>query len=85
MLYQKCKINPKGNEFIGLCPFHNEKHLHLLFLMKRVLSLLWMPGAWRSFNFIMETQGISFQDTVIMLANDLGIDISRENSSYNQK
>ncbi len=86
VISKSVKLTQKGNEFIGLCPFHNEKTPSFTVSdEKGFYHCFGCQAHGGVFNFIMETQGISFQDTVIMLANDLGIDISRENSSYNQK
>ena len=80
------KLSKKGNEYLGLCPFHNEKTPSFTVSDDKGFYHCFGCQAHGSiFDFIMKTQGIGFQETVIMLAQDLGIDYKIEYSKGSEK
>ena len=69
------KLSQKGNEYLGLCPFHDEKTPSFTVSDDKGFYHCFGCQAHGSvFDFIMKTQGMGFQETVIMLAQDLGLD-----------
>jgi len=73
---KKVKLKSRGNEFQGLCPFHNEK--------TPSFTVNDQKGFYHCFgcqehgdivSFVMNTQGLDFKDAVEGLANDFSIEI----------
>ena len=76
---RRVKLTRKGREYIGLCPFHKEntpsftineeKHFYHCFGCQAHGSI---------FDFVMETEGLSFPEAVESLAAEAGLDIPRD-------
>ena len=73
---KKVKLKQRGNEFQGLCPFHNEK--------SPSFSVNDQKGFYHCFgcqahgdiiSFVINNEGLEFKDAVIGLADDFGIPI----------
>lgn len=73
---KKVKLKARGNEFQGLCPFHNEK--------SPSFTVNDLKGFYHCFgcaehgdiiSFVMKTDGLDFKDAVIKLADDFSIQV----------
>ena len=73
---KRVKLLRKGHEYQGLCPFHNEKTPSFTINEEKGFYHCFGCGAHGSiFDFIMETQGISFREAVEQLAGQIGMRI----------
>ncbi|MCB0317961.1 MAG: DNA primase, partial [Bdellovibrionales bacterium] len=72
-------LRQAGNNFVGLCPFHNEKTGS--FNVRPQDAYYHCFGCGASGNvitFVMEQQGLSFPEAIELLASRYGIDVKRE-------
>lgn len=75
VIQEHVRLRPSGpNRFMGLCPFHNEKKpsftVHVVHQFYKCFSC---GVAGDVFKFVMETQGISFYEALVQLAERYGI------------
>ena len=75
VIQEHVRLRPSGpNRFMGLCPFHNEKKpsftVHVVHQFYKCFSC---GVAGDVFKFVMETQGISFYEALLQLAERYGI------------
>ncbi|MBL0732588.1 MAG: DNA primase [Desulfosarcina sp.] len=79
-------LKKAGRTYKGLCPFHSEKTPS--FTVNREKQLFYCHGCHEGgnvFNFLMKHNGLSFPDSVRMLAARYGIDIPDRPMSASQK
>ena len=72
-------LNKKGNNYWGLCPFHNEKTPS--FSVAPDKQIYYCFGCHKGggvINFIMEVEGLPFPDAVRMLAQRAGMEVPEE-------
>ena len=78
VISKKVSLKSRGRDYIGLCPFHNEK--------TPSFSVNDMKGFYHCFGcsahgdiitFLMETEGLSFKDAIEKLAVDFGIPLPK--------
>lgn len=82
VIAKKVKLKKHGKEYMGLCPFHNEKTPSFTVNdQKGFYHCFGCSAHGSAINFVMETEGLEFRDAVISLANDFGVDIPWEESS----
>jgi len=75
---KRVKLIRKGREFSGLCPFHNEKSPSFTVNDEKGFYHCFGCGAHGSaFDFVMETEGLSFPETVERLATDVGLQVPK--------
>ncbi|HEX9568363.1 MAG TPA: CHC2 zinc finger domain-containing protein [Rhodospirillales bacterium] len=68
------RLQRKGREHLGLCPFHKEKTPSFTVNEEKGFYHCFGCGAHGSvFDFIMETKGLSFSDAVNWLAREAGL------------
>lgn len=68
------QLKKSGGEFVGLCPFHNEKSASFSVNSdKGVFMCRGCGEAGNAIQFLMKTQGASFQDSVLSMARKAGI------------
>jgi len=68
------KLRKRGNEFVGLCPFHNEKSPSFTVSDEKGLYYCFGCGAKGDhFNFLMEKQGMTFPESMERLSQMTGI------------
>lgn len=76
---KKVKLKSHGKEFIGLCPFHNEK--------TPSFTVNDQKGFYHCFGclahgdivgFVMNNEGLDYKEAVVKIANDYGIEIITE-------
>lgn len=74
------QLRKRGNNFIGLCPFHNEKTPSFTVSQdKQIFHCFGCHAGGNVFKFLMEYKKISFVESVQEIASDLGITIEYEN------
>lgn len=82
VIAKKVKLKKHGKEYMGLCPFHNEKTPSFTVNdQKGFYHCFGCSAHGSAINFVMETEGLEFRDAVVSLANDFGIDIPWEENS----
>jgi len=76
---RRVKLQRKGREHLGLCPFHKEKTPSFTVNEEKGFYHCFGCGAHGSvFDFVMQTEGLSFPEAVEKLAGEAGIDIPRD-------
>lgn len=71
---RKVRLVRKGREFSGLCPFHNEKTPSFTVNDDKAFYHCFGCGAHGDvINFVLETEGLSFPETVERLAGQAGL------------
>ena len=75
-------LNKKGNNYWGLCPFHNEKTPSFSVTPdKQIYYCFGCHQGGGVINFIMEMEGLPFPDAVRMLAPRAGMEVPEESGS----
>ena len=75
---QKVNLTKKGHEYLGICPFHNEKTPS--FTVNDGKKFYYCFGCHAHgdiMRFISETQGMSYRDAAIKIATENGIDLPK--------
>jgi len=73
------QLRKRGRNYIGLCPFHNEKTPSFTVSPdKQIYHCFGCHAGGDSFKFLMEYKNISFIETVQELADNLGIKIEED-------
>tara|TARA_Y100000589_G_C27183543_1_gene641743 strand:- start:34 stop:1878 length:1845 start_codon:yes stop_codon:yes gene_type:complete len=86
VISKNVKLIQKGNEFLGLCPFHKEKTPSFTVSDdKGFYHCFGCQAHGNVIDYIMKTQGLSFQDTILTLAKDLGININTNHSNFSKQ
>mgnify|MGYP001793615601 CR=1 FL=1 len=76
---KRVKLVKKGREHTGLCPFHNEKSPSFTVNDDKGFYHCFGCGAHGSaIDFVMNTEGLSFPETVERLAGVAGMEVPRE-------
>ena len=79
---ERVSLRKTGHNHIGLCPFHNEKTPS--FSVSEDKQFYYCFGCQESGNalrFVMETQNLDFVEAIEYLAQRMGLDVPREESS----
>lgn len=73
---RKVSLKQRGKEFIGLCPFHNEKSPSFTVSnQKGFYHCFGCQASGDAITFKMRSEGLEFKEAVIELANEFGINI----------
>ncbi|MDH5747745.1 MAG: DNA primase, partial [Rhodospirillales bacterium] len=73
---RRVKLTRKGHEHLGLCPFHKEKTPSFTLNEEKGFYHCFGCGAHGSaFDFVMQTEGLSFPEAVERLAGDAGMEV----------
>ncbi|WP_265028077.1 DNA primase [Wolbachia endosymbiont (group B) of Hylaea fasciaria] len=75
---KKVRLIKRGDSFVGLCPFHNEKTPS--FSVSNVKSLYYCFGCSAhgdAFEFISQTEGLSFKEALENLASVAGVELPK--------
>lgn len=76
----------RGSNYMGLCPFHNEKTPSFSVNRPRNICHCFSCGKGGSpVNFLMEKEGINYHDALIHLANKYGIKVEERELSDKEK
>lgn len=74
---QYVKLRKRGLNFLGLCPFHNEKTPSFVVSPdKKIFHCFGCGTGGNVFSFLMKIDGLSFIDTVKLLAEKSGIELN---------
>lgn len=80
------KLQKKGRDYFGLCPFHNEKSPS--FSVSRVKQMYYCFGCGAGgnvFTFLMEYENYSFSEALKFLADRAGVELPRQEYSKEAK
>lgn len=94
-IYERCNLvdfvqqyvalKKRGKNFIGLCPFHEEKTPSFTVSPEKQLFYCFGCGAGGNiFSFLQKKENLSFIEAVKTIASSLNIKISQENTSENE-
>jgi len=75
-------LKPSGARYMGLCPFHSEKTPS--FSVNPEMGAFYCFGCHKGgsvFNFVMEIEGLTFPESVKLLADRAGVEFSPEEDS----
>ena len=73
---KRVKLKQRGQEFSGLCPFHNEKSPSFTVNdQKGFYHCFGCAAHGDIIGFVMNSEGLEFRDAVVKLADDFGIEI----------
>ncbi len=74
VIARRVKLEKRGREYIGLCPFHGEKTPSFTVNESKGFYHCFGCGAHGdAFGFVMRTQGIDFPEAVKLLAREAGV------------
>ncbi len=77
---KKIKLTKRGNSFVGLCPFHLEKTPSFSVTDTKGLYYCFGCSAHGDiFEFVLQTEGLSFRDAVQKLASIAGVELPKKN------
>ncbi len=77
-------LSKKGNDFIGLCPFHNEKTPSFTVSNDKGFFHCFGCGAHGDvISFVMQKESIDFKETIQILASEIGVNVN--NYTYKDK
>jgi len=80
------QLRKRGKNYLGLCPFHNEKTPSFTVSEEKQIFLCFgCHTGGNVFKFLMEFQKISFVEAVQQLAEQLGITIDYEKTGYSEQ
>lgn len=80
------QFRKRGKNFVGLCPFHNEKTPSFTVTEeKQIFHCFGCHTGGNVFKFLMEYKKISFIEAVQEIAEQQGIEISYDDEGYSEK
>lgn len=80
------QLRKRGKNFVGLCPFHNEKTPSFTVTEeKQIFHCFGCHIGGNVFKFLMEYKKISFIEAVQEIAEQQGIEISYDDEGYSEK
>lgn len=78
LIGRRVRLQRKGREHSGLCPFHNEKTPSFTVNEAKGFYHCFGCGAHGdAFSFVMQTEGLGFQDAVERLAGEAGMEVPK--------
>lgn len=78
LIGESLSLQPKGREFVGLCPFHEDHNPSLRVNPERQSYKCWSCGAGGDcFKFVMEKDRLGFRETLEMLAERANLEIPK--------
>ena len=79
-------LQKRGNDYSGLCPFHNEKTPSFHVSADKQLFYCFGCGAGGNLaQFVMRSENVDFVDAIKILADNAGITLPEENNSYDDE
>jgi len=82
VISQHVALTRRGKDYMGLCPFHDEKTPSFsVSPTKQLYYCFGCTAGGNAINFIMQTQGKGFTDAVLELAQDLGVQVRYEDGT----
>ena len=83
---RRVRLQRKGREHLGLCPFHKERTPSFTVNEEKGFYHCFGCGAHGSvFDFVMETEGLSFPETVEKLAQEAGLEVPRDTPAEQER
>ncbi|MCK0067869.1 DNA primase [Kordiimonas laminariae] len=83
---RQVKLVLRGREHHGLCPFHNEKTPSFTVNDQKEFYHCFGCGAHGSvFDFVMNTQGLTFPETIEMLAAEAGMEVPKQSREQQER
>lgn len=83
---RRVRLIKKGREFLGLCPFHEEKTPSFTVNEEKSFFHCFGCGEHGSiFDFVMKTNNVSFPESVEQLANEAGLELPVETPEERHK
>ncbi len=83
---QKLILTKKGNEYLGLCPFHNEKTPSFTVNdNKKFYHCFGCSAHGDVIRFISEINGLSYKDAAIKIAGENGIELPKMSAAAEQQ
>lgn len=80
------QLKKRGKNFVGLCPFHQEKTPSFTVSEdKQIFHCFGCGAGGNSFKFLMDYKNISFVESVEEIAEQLGIKINYDQTPFNQQ
>ena len=81
LIGHRVKLTRRGGEYLGLCPFHNEKTPSFAVNEEKGFYHCFGCGAQGGlFDFVMNTEGLSFLAAVEKLAEQAGVAMPRRDA-----
>ncbi len=78
-------LRPKGREFAGLCPFHDDSNPSMMVSPQKQIFKCFVCGAGGScFDFVMRYHKLEFREALVMLAERAGIELTRRGDREGQ-
>lgn len=78
LIGRRVKLVKRGREFVGLCPFHNEKTPSFTVSQDKGFYHCFGCGAHGdAIGFVMQSDGLSFPEAVEKLAGEAGLEVPR--------
>ncbi len=75
---QHVKLRKSGKDFLGLCPFHNEKTPSFtVSIEKQIYYCFGCHEGGNVINFLMKLENMTFQETLENLAHEYGVEIKK--------
>ena len=86
IIMEHIQLRRRGKNYIGLCPFHNEKTPSFTVSEeKQIFHCFGCHAGGNVFKFLMDYEKISFVESVQEMAGRLGIPLDTEESDYTEK
>ncbi|MDA0305463.1 MAG: DNA primase [Proteobacteria bacterium] len=86
LISRRVKLAKKGREHMGLCPFHKEKTPSFTVNEEKGFYHCFGCGAHGSiFDFVMETDGLTFPEAVEKLAGEAGLDVPQDSPENRER
>ncbi|MEM6258672.1 MAG: DNA primase [Planctomycetota bacterium] len=77
LIGEHVQLRPKGREFAGLCPFHDDKNPSMQVSPQKQIYKCFSCGAGgTAFDFVMEYHKLSFPEAMKMLADRAGVELT---------
>jgi DNA primase len=86
VIARRVKLTRKGREHMGLCPFHKEKTPSFTVNEEKGFYHCFGCGEHGSvFDFVMQTEGLSFPEAVEKLAGEAGVEIPQDSPEERER
>ena len=82
---EQVKLDPKGSEFIGLCPFHDDARPSMYVVPAKSFYHCFACGAHgNAIDFLMNLHNMEFREALEALGNRAGIELTRQTETGRQ-
>ena len=86
LIGEQISLQPKGKEFVGLCPFHNDKRPSLsVSPAKQIYKCFACSAGGDVFSFVMNYHKMTFPETLKYLAERAGIKLESAKRSWGEQ